>query len=93
MTERAYAVRISGAARKQLSRLDRSAQIRVLKAVSLLERHPRPPAAKRLSGESKWWCLRIGDYRVIYSIDDGRLVVAVVRIAHRSSAYRNDDFG
>lgn len=89
MSEQVYAVRLSRSAGKQLARLVRSVQTRILKALALLELHPKPPAARRLSVESKCWRIRVGDYRVIYTVDEGRLLIAVVRIAHRSSADRN----
>lgn len=91
MSERVYAVEFTSAARKQLARLDRSVQLRILKAAALLSKHPRPPAARRLASVSELWRIRIGDYRVIYSIVEERIVVVIARVGHRSSVYRHLD--
>lgn len=88
MNEGAYAVEFTATARKQLARLDRPVQLRILKAVALLARQPRPPAARRLSVPSELWRVRVGDFRVVYSIDGERLVVAIARVGHRSTVYR-----
>jgi mRNA interferase RelE/StbE len=52
-----------------------------------LERNPRPAQSKKLRG-SEAYRLRIGDYRVFYTIDDGRRSVTVYHVAHRREAYR-----
>lgn len=88
MSDRTYRVEFTARARRQLAKLDRVVQARVLKAASLLARHPRPPAARRLSAESKWWRIRVGDYRVVYKVDDDTIVVTVVTVGHRSAVYR-----
>jgi mRNA interferase RelE/StbE len=50
--------------------------------------HPRLPGVKKLQGESNLFRLRSGNYRIIYSIEDVRLIVLVIRIGHRRDAYR-----
>ncbi len=60
---------------------------RVTEAIRALGDAPRPPAAKKLSGRSAWR-IRVGDYRVLYEVDDNRLVVLVVRIGHCRDVYR-----
>lgn len=52
-----------------------------------LAQNPRPPGIRRLQGRAGWR-IRIGDYRVIYEIDDEQRVVEVLKIAHRREAYR-----
>jgi mRNA interferase RelE/StbE len=62
---------------------------RLAGAIELLAIDPRPPGAVMLRGGGRQrWRVRIGDYRVIYAIEDGELVVLVLRIAHRREAYR-----
>ena len=68
-------------------RLDRVAQRRVQGAVALLAGNPRPPSARQLRGRSGWR-VRVGDYRVIYTIEDEKLVVLVVALGHRRDKYR-----
>jgi mRNA interferase RelE/StbE len=48
---------------------------------------PRPPDCKKLRGGDGEWRIRAGDYRVVYTIDDAKLLVEVTRIRHRSEVY------
>ena len=52
-----------------------------------LETDPRPRAAKKLVGRNGWR-LRVDDYRVIYTIEDDRLLIMIVRVGHRKEIYR-----
>ena len=63
---------------------------RILRAIIALEVNPRPPGAKKLRGESELWRVRVGDYRILYSIEEARLVVLVVKIGHRREVYRGE---
>ena len=83
-----YRVLFKPSADKALRKLPVSVQKRIVAAVDGLEDNPRPPDAVKLTGERDLWRIRVGDYRVIYSIDDKRLIVLVVRIAHRKDVYR-----
>lgn len=47
---------------------------------------PRPPGCLKMSGQGDEWCIRVGDWRVVYRIDDGRVVVIVVRVASRGQS-------
>lgn len=55
--------------------------------LELLAADPRPPAATRLVGGSGAWRVRTGDYRVVYEVNDGKLLVFVVRVGHRREVY------
>ena len=59
---------------------------RILSAIKTLADDPRPANAKKLSGQERYR-LRQGNYRVIYSIEDGQLMICVVRVGHRRDAY------
>lgn len=83
----AYRVEFTTAAAKQIRKLDPPIRRRVLAAISLLEENPRPTGSKKLVGEQSAWRVRIGDYRVIYDIEDDQLTVTVVRAAHRREVY------
>ena len=61
---------------------------RVLSKIESLSSVPRPHDSRKLRAQSGLWRVRIGDYRVIYSINDERRVVDVAGIRHRSDAYR-----
>lgn len=81
-----YAVTLSPAAERQLTKLDRSVARRITAALTKLGDSPRPPGCKKLTGLDAWR-IRVGDYRVIYQIHDDRLIVLVVRIGHRREVY------
>ena len=83
-----YAVQYDPKALKELTKLDKPVARRVVRAVDGLRVEPRPNGARPLAGYPDLWRIRIGDYRVIYTIKDADLVVLALRIAHRSGVYR-----
>jgi mRNA interferase RelE/StbE len=83
-----YVVVVAPSAQRQLRKLDPQARRRLHAAIELLAENPRPPAAKMLVNSDGAWRVRVGDYRVIYDIQDGRLVVLVLSVGHRREIYR-----
>lgn len=83
-----YAIRYEPAARRQLGKLPRDIQTRIVVAIGRLEHAPRPVGSRPLVGRAGHWRIRVGDYRVIYAINDGQLVVVVVELGHRREIYR-----
>jgi len=81
-----YAIEIIRSAQKQLSKIERQEQKRIIENIRNLAENPRPPGCKKLSGRSAWR-IRIGAYRVIYEIYDDHLLVLVLTIGHRREAY------
>lgn len=73
---------------KQLEKLDRTAQKKIIIAVTKLADNPRPHGTKSLVTRPGEYRVRVGDYRVVYEIHDDRLLVLVVAVAHRREAYR-----
>ena len=82
-----YSVFIQKSAQKTLSRIPDRNQNRIIDAIRALAETPRPPGSKKLSGRDAWR-IRIGDYRVIYEIQDQQLIVLIVAIGHRKEIYR-----
>lgn len=82
-----YQVRIERPAQKALARIARPDQDRIIERIESLADEPRPSGVGKLTGRDAWR-IRIGNYRVIYEIDDDCLVVLVVQIGHRGSVYR-----
>ena len=82
-----YQIEWKESARKELRKLQRQVIRRLIAAVEGLGREPRPMGCRKLVGTEHTYRLRVGEYRVIYSIEDGRLVVEVIRVGHRSSVY------
>lgn len=75
-------------ARKELEDLPRSLGLRVLRRIESLGRSPRPRGSRKLVGAGNLWRIRIGDYRVIYAVDDRQRLVDIVAIRHRGDAYQ-----
>jgi mRNA interferase RelE/StbE len=82
-----YKVLVSKSAAKELAKLQSSINNRIIKAVMNLSEDPRPTGSKKLKGGSENWRIRIGNYRVIYSIDDEILIVDVRKVGHRKDIY------
>ena len=83
-----YAVTFARSARKELQSLPSAIAIRILDKIDLLSSEPRPPGSKKLSGPVSLWRIRIGEYRVVYEIDDTNFIVDVSVVRHRREAYR-----
>jgi len=83
-----YRVELIPAARRQLRKLDQKVAQRLLPALEDLKSEPRPPGCRAMTGQPGRWRIRVGDYRVVYQIDDDIVLVLVVTIAHRREAYR-----
>lgn len=84
-----FAIEYDPKALKELAKLDKSVARRVMKAVDALSTDPRPSGTRPLVGYPNLWRIRVGQYRVVYTIKDAELVVLALRVAHRSSVYRN----
>jgi mRNA interferase RelE/StbE len=83
-----YEIEIAPAAERALKKLPADVQKCIVKAILKLEVNPRPSGVKKLTGEDDLYRIRISDYRVIYQIRDGELIILVVRVAHRREVYR-----
>lgn len=84
----AYTVILDNPAQKALSKLPTEAQNRILIALAMLRDNPRPPNGIKLSGNAELYRIRVGDYRILYQIEDKRLIVLVVRIGNRKDVYK-----
>jgi mRNA interferase RelE/StbE len=83
-----YSVIYKPSADKALRKLPEKAQRRIVAASEALADNPRPPGAVKLHGDDDLWRIRVGQYRVVYTIQDEALIVLVVRVAHRKDIYR-----
>jgi mRNA interferase RelE/StbE len=83
-----YSIEFRRTAEKELGKLDGRIRARVLRTIAALGDDPRPPGVKALVGEAGLWRIRVGDYRVVYEINDTEVIVLVIRIGHRSDVYR-----
>ena len=83
-----YVITFARSARKELEALERDTVQRIIVKIEQLSRQPHPAGSRKLQGTHRLWRLRVGDYRVIYSLDDGTKTVDVIRVRHRRDAYR-----
>ncbi len=83
-----YEVYLERAAERDLRRLPVETFRRIVPRIRALAENPRPPGCRKLTGSENDWRIRIGDYRVIYEVDEGEKAVRVFRIRHRREAYR-----
>jgi mRNA interferase RelE/StbE len=83
-----YNVLLRPAAEWERRKLPPEVRPRVNQALLALEDEPRPHGVNKLAGYANRWRVRIGDYRVVYQIDDQAQEVIVLRIAHRREVYR-----
>ena len=82
-----YTVLLPRAAQKVLDRLPDDVTARILKKLAFLQSSPRPADGKKLKGRDAWRA-RVGDYRIIYEINDRLAQIIVVVVGHRREVYR-----
>jgi mRNA interferase RelE/StbE len=82
-----YAIELKSSARKELESLPDSVLSRVIRKLESLTRNPRPAGCKKLRGYKDLWRIRVGDWRVVYIVDDPAKLISVTRIAHRREVY------
>ncbi len=83
-----YRIDVSATAERQLKRFRREDQLSIVRAVQALAAEPHPPGCRKLQGYDDVFRIRVGTYRVLYSIDGRRIVITVIKIAHRKDVYR-----
>jgi mRNA interferase RelE/StbE len=83
----AYRLEYEPGVLRSLGRLAKHVQRRILARLETLRDNPRPPGSIKLTGENAYG-IRVGDYRVIYTIFDDRLLVLVIDIGHRRDVHR-----
>ena len=82
-----YRVHIIRSAEEEIDRLPLSMNRRISHKILSLEQKPRPRGSKKLSAREQYR-LRVGDYRILYDIDDRNQVVTILAVGHRSEVYR-----
>lgn len=82
-----YRVEVRPAALRALRKIDPKMRPRIEGAIALLAEDPRPPASRPLTGRAGYR-VRVGDYRIIYTIEDDVVLIVVVTLGHRRDVYR-----
>jgi mRNA interferase RelE/StbE len=83
-----YRIEWKASALKELKRIERNVVPRVFAAVEALACNPRPVGCRKLTGASMTYRVRVGRYRVVYTVEDECLIVQVVRVGHRGDVYQ-----
>jgi mRNA interferase RelE/StbE len=83
-----YEVRFSTRAYRQFGKLDPATRSRLAPSIQASADDPRPVGAKRLVAAGPLMRIRVGAWRVVYTVDDGRVLVLVVTLGHRRDVYR-----
>jgi mRNA interferase RelE/StbE len=83
-----YSIEFDTTAVKALRKIERPFQVRIAAAITALATDPRPDGCKKMTGSKDGYRIRIGDYRVIYTINDGVRIVKIQKIGHRKEVYR-----
>jgi mRNA interferase RelE/StbE len=82
-----YIVEISGAARKQIKRMPKNEKKKILDKIDSLSDNPRPFGYKKLYYYTDYFRVRVGNYRIIYTISDRRLLVVIFEVTDRRDTY------
>lgn len=85
-----YHIEIAEKLEKKINKLPKKDKNRIVDTIDSLIENPRPDGCKKLQGNQKppLYRIRIGDYRVVYSIQDDVLIILVVEVEHRKNVYR-----
>jgi len=83
-----YIVQLAPAVKRQIRKLERSIQERVVRRLDLLEKDPRPAGVEKMEGDESTYRIRMGEHRIVYEIRDKVLVVLVLKVGHRREVYR-----
>lgn len=83
-----YRIDWRSSARRELRRLPTNVIARVIETITALGEAPRPDGCRKLTGSERTFRIRVGKYRVVYEVQDDRLVVLIIRVRHRRDAYR-----
>jgi mRNA interferase RelE/StbE len=82
-----YLVTFAASAKKELKDLPAEVIGRMIPRIRELSGNPRPTGSKKLHGFRNRWRIRLGNYRIVYAIDDERKVVDIARVSHRKDVY------
>ncbi|MBC7568270.1 MAG: type II toxin-antitoxin system RelE/ParE family toxin [Spirosoma sp.] len=82
-----YTITFKKSASKQLRKLPKAVLANVASAVDDLANEPRPDSCKKLKGTDDVYRIRVGDYRVLYTVDDSIITVEVIKVGNRKDVY------
>jgi len=83
-----YRIEVTRAARRDLAKLPKELLRRVDAHILALAENPYPAGTTQLQGAEKFFRIRVGDYRILYTVEHHRLVILIIRVGHRRDIYR-----
>jgi mRNA interferase RelE/StbE len=83
-----YSIQVSATAEKQLRKIDGVDQLRIIRAIKKLAEEPLPRGCRKLAGYEQVWRIRVGTYRIIYSIYRKEIIIIILKIGQRRDIYR-----
>lgn len=84
-----YKIYFASSAAKEFKKLLSDVQAKIESRIDRLEKEPRPQSGKKLSMHENIYRIRVGDYRVVYEINDKERIILITRIRHRKDVYRS----
>ncbi len=84
-----YKVSIKNSALKEIQQIPKSFRIRIIETIDSLAVDPRPKGVKKLENFKNSYRVRVGQYRIVYEIEDRQLRIEVIKVANRKEVYRN----
>ena len=83
-----YKIEWKQSAKKELKKLKKAVIPRIIKAVESLSINPHPTGSRKLQGSEHLYRVRLGDYRIVYSVENKIVLIEIIRIGHRKDIYR-----
>ncbi len=84
-----YKILIEKKVKSELDRISRKDLLKIFEHISALKIEPRPLGTRKLRDSENLWRIRIGDYRVVYEINDKGKIIIILRIKHRKDVYKH----
>jgi mRNA interferase RelE/StbE len=82
-----FQISFSRSARKELEALESNIVIRIFERIEALAKEPRPKGCRKIVGSRLLWRIRVGNYRVIYMVNDDKELIDIIAVRHRKDAY------
>ncbi|MCD6275705.1 MAG: type II toxin-antitoxin system RelE/ParE family toxin [Thermoplasmata archaeon] len=84
-----YLIKLKRSVEKEILKLPRDVIKRIVRAIDELENDPYPRDSKKIRGTERTYRLRVGNYRIIYQVDEERKEIIIYHVRHRKSVYKN----
>lgn len=84
-----YKIEFTKKSEKELKKLPRNIQVKILRKINLLSEDPFPRYSKSLQGYSACFRIRESNYRIVYEVNQNKLVIFVIKIGHRKDVYKS----